>query len=368
MKMKQVKFSKTTKNEEESDTEVVSPETLARLYEEGAFLVVLDLPVGTEFGIDMNSWNTGSKFLGVKMVSPGLHFVYYSSVSSEGQLAPRTGFFHMFSSGEVLVRRWDPSTESLLEGENCDTSREALKQMDGGLAPYPFNSKEGGWTKWVSLSGRVTADSLARLQPTCGPEISSVTQMVGQTEEQGLPNMEARPEARINFTRISRQKYPDGASAQEITKHSLDSSYQLQCFLDQHEKVEEVLVEMQFSFLCFLVGQNYDSFEQWKLVVAMMCGCNTALLKYPQLFLQFMSDLHFQMAEVPDDFFVDIVSQNNFLVQSLTDLFENIKSNEEALGKLSERAISFENHLTKKFGWSFTEELDDDCAPVIVEI
>ena len=31
------------------------------------------------------------------------------------------------------------------------------------------------------------------------------------------------------------------------------------------------------------------------------------------------------MVEIPQDFFVDIVSQNNFLVRALTNLFENIK-------------------------------------------
>ena len=33
----------------------------------------------------------------------------------------------------------------------------------------------------------------------------------------------------------------------------------------------------------------------------------------------------FQMQEIPQDFFVDIISQNNFLVRSLTNLFENIR-------------------------------------------
>ena len=48
-----------------------------RLLIEGATFVFLDVPVGTEFGIDMKSWNTGDKFKGVKMIPPGLHYVYY---------------------------------------------------------------------------------------------------------------------------------------------------------------------------------------------------------------------------------------------------------------------------------------------------
>ena len=74
----------------------------------------------------------------------------------------------------------------------------------------------------------------------------------------------------------------------------------------------------------------------------------------------------FQMQEVPEDFFVDIVSCNNFLVTSLTDLFANIKEHEDALTQLKTRAISFENHLTKKFGWSFNADDDEEFAPTIV--
>ena len=48
-----------------------------RLFTEGAALVLLDVPGGTEFGIDYNSWSVGPKFKGVKMIPPGFHFVFY---------------------------------------------------------------------------------------------------------------------------------------------------------------------------------------------------------------------------------------------------------------------------------------------------
>lgn len=51
---------------------------LARsLFEEGAALVLLDVPARTEFGIDYNYWTVGPKFKGVKMIPPGFHFVFY---------------------------------------------------------------------------------------------------------------------------------------------------------------------------------------------------------------------------------------------------------------------------------------------------
>ena len=52
-------------------------EVARRLFQEGAALVLLDVPPKTEFGIDYNSWNVGKKFKGVKMIPPGFHFVFY---------------------------------------------------------------------------------------------------------------------------------------------------------------------------------------------------------------------------------------------------------------------------------------------------
>lgn len=57
-------------------------ETALQLFNNGGTLVFLDVPEGTEFGIDYNSWTVGSRFRGVKMIPPGIHFVYYRLVPS----------------------------------------------------------------------------------------------------------------------------------------------------------------------------------------------------------------------------------------------------------------------------------------------
>jgi A1 cistron-splicing factor AAR2 len=48
-----------------------------RLLVEGGTLIVLDVPIGTEFGIDIKSWNSGDNFKGIKMIPPGFHFIHY---------------------------------------------------------------------------------------------------------------------------------------------------------------------------------------------------------------------------------------------------------------------------------------------------
>ena len=55
----------------------MDPELAKKLFHEGATLFIIDVPQGTEFGIDYNSWTVGPNFKGVKMIPPGFHFVFY---------------------------------------------------------------------------------------------------------------------------------------------------------------------------------------------------------------------------------------------------------------------------------------------------
>lgn len=47
-----------------------------------ATILCLDVPEGTEFGIDKHCWRAGPKFKGVKLIPPGLHYVFYSYVTN----------------------------------------------------------------------------------------------------------------------------------------------------------------------------------------------------------------------------------------------------------------------------------------------
>ena len=185
----------------------------------------------------------------------------------------------------------------------------------------------------------------------------------------------------FRYTPLWKQAFPTGSTPGEISKYSMDSSHQLGQFIgslsllygDQvsssmsdHSHTEEVLAELQFSFLCFLVGRNYDSFERWKRLVIILCNCDEALAKHSQLFLNFISDLYFQMREVPNDFFVDIVTSNNFLVTSLSTFFSAIRTSLGASKQLKDKAAKFEANLTKKFNWDFSVDRED--SPVVVDL
>ena len=48
-----------------------------KLNEEGAIILVLNMQVGAEVGLDYNSWLAGKEFMGFKMISPGFHCLFY---------------------------------------------------------------------------------------------------------------------------------------------------------------------------------------------------------------------------------------------------------------------------------------------------
>ncbi|XP_037090588.1 protein AAR2 homolog [Pollicipes pollicipes] len=157
----------------------------------------------------------------------------------------------------------------------------------------------------------------------------------------------------------------EDASPEFKTKYSLDSSQKLESMLEVVPSPDHLLGELQVAFVAFLVGHVYDSFEHWKRLVHMFCTCDEALGKYPDLFLKLLSCLHYQIQEVPEDFFTDIMSRENFLVHTLHTLFSNLED-ENIPQTLKQRGVLFKTHLIKKFKWDFSEE-PEDFAPTIVE-
>lgn len=75
--------------------------------------------------------------------------------------------------------------------------------------------------------------------------------------------------------------------------------------------------ELQFAFVCFLLGNAYEGFEHWKNLLGLLCRAEESIQKRKELFLGLISVLYHQLGEIPPDFFVDIVSQNNFLTTTL---------------------------------------------------
>ena len=187
--------------------------------------------------------------------------------------------------------------------------------------------------------------------------------------EARLPNLLEVDDCKIRYSKVDRRSFEKGATPSSISMSCMDSSYHLEKLLNETYKNNHRLFlgELQLSFVSFLISQNYDSFEQWKKLTELLCSCDTALTKYSQLFLDFLQVFYYQLKEVPQDFFVDIVSSQNFLTVILHRFFQNVVSSSDAPESLKRRATKFQKHVTEHFKWDFDTEAIED-QPVVVEL
>ncbi|KAM4695077.1 protein AAR2 homolog [Discoglossus pictus] len=371
----------------------MDPELARELFFKGATLVILGVPEGTEFGIDSNSWQVGPRFRGVKMVPPGVHFMHYSVIrkgGNPGESGPRSGVFLHLEQSDIRLMRWDCQEEEIIQAskEDAERLRDELTSLDPFLGPYPYESLR----RWISLSSHIRKETVQKLQPVCGtifsfPEVLPVEQMTNtedrarhnlprydtecQSYKEGmarLPEMKQKEGTEIRFSKLPSKMYPENATPAQVTQHSMDLSYALGKLMDTYYPGQpiQLLGELQFSFVCFLLGNVYEGFEQWKNLLNLLCRAENFSLQHPKLYVEVISVLYHQLAQVPKDFFIDIVSQDNFLTSTLQVLFSFLCS-PLADPTLRKKAVRFRGHLTKTFQWDFEEE-PADCAPLLVQL
>ena len=243
-----------------------------------------------------------------------------------------------------------------------------LQPLNGRISSVTELSSESSTTQSRLAAALRKRETDAAAQKASQDGDHATTSGANSTDD-GLPALHASPEAVIRFTPIPRRKYPEGATPAQVTKYSMDHSYVLQSILNANYRGKplDFLGEIQLSFVCFLLGQVFDAFEQWKQLVNLLCCSDDAMADQnnKSLYLQFLSVLHFHLKEIPHDFFVDIVTQNNFLVATLGTFFSNLSSG-DASADLKKRGELFRENLEKRFHWNFGDANDDEQPVVVV--
>ncbi|KAI5698527.1 hypothetical protein M8J76_012408 [Diaphorina citri] len=379
----------------------MSPELAKKLFHEGAILLVLNIPSSTEFGIDMKSWTTGHKFKGIKMIPPGYHYVYYNAVNSHGDVAPRIGFFHKFQPQEVVVKIWNSDKEELEDKVVTDEELQRIKNdqqnLDSYLGAYPYDVLE----LWTKLTTHISDHVVSKLSPDSGI-IRSALEMVAESspasstdenqylkrklrrkwkwgrpqneeekEESLLPQMVPTPGTQINYSQ-PKEIYPPNSTPSEITQHFMDKTYAFEQIIQLYPTPQDVLGEFQFSFLCFILGLNYESFLQWKNLLELFCSCEVALEKYIDLYVDFIRCLQVHLCEcsdIEDNFLMCDNAEDNLIYKHVTYLFKTIYTSSVVNDDLVNSIAMLQDHLRRVFNWSFQyeQEEDDEDLPVIVD-
>lgn len=293
----------------------IDPTTAHALFNMGAKLIMLDAPANLDFGCDLNSWQIGPRFKGLKLIPPGIHFIFYS-INSSSCTTFRTGFFHEFKNAELVVKRWNADTEEFVDMDDKEqleriassitSFNSDMMEMDRFLGAFPLVASSqqpvDTYKKWQHMSSFISMKLIKRILPSMiissmrsssrysddwqaskRQDLEQVASLSG-TAAKKMPQNEIGEW--VNFTDVDMKlSFPAGASQSDITMYSLDKSYLLDITLAQnfHSPIE-IIGELNLCFTLFHLGQFYDGFAQWKTLLLLLCQSEVAIKKYPQVF------------------------------------------------------------------------------------
>lgn len=380
----------------------LTPENATKATTFGGTLLLLNVPPGTTVGVDHRAFVTGDKFLGVKMLTPGVHLVSTSPRDSYGGFAPVSGIFCWLEPGQVFIRKWDMSEEMLctMEGEEEARYKQGVLDFDfdAGLAPYDLK----GSKQWKILSTFISKEVLERILPVCG-QISIMNEGVDMGVTGATP-AERDLIAQINsssshecseeaseqvkeggicfYTSIPVEK---GLSGADLTAIHLDKSPLLENLLESKFSNDHngILGELQFAFLSFVLCQSLQGLRQWKSLLSLMLGCEYAFQNnHAEFFLAFTkvlkAQLHFCFLKTRSDqseeycslVWTESIVEESFLKECLLSflsrVFEAAELGTGVDAKLYEECQVISQLVNSKLGWQVEDGESGEYAPVVV--
>jgi A1 cistron-splicing factor AAR2 len=335
----------------------------------------------------------------LKFIPKGIHYVYYSLKNG-----PRIGFFYDFAIGKVMAWKWNEKDEEFIRETDADQlERYAFNigEFDPYLGYYPQGPTEetkgiDTKKKWIDASKCITVRLMNQILPSdpiissmiCSSRFSSewensklndlekVDAILGSSRHHPVQPLESVPDQHwINFTPIDlKASYLPGSTPEQVTKYSIDKSFLLESLLSPHYSHSfEILGELQLCFILVHLGQLYDGFEQWKIIVFLMCHCSEAMKKQPTLFENFISVLITQLNELDTDFFQDELSSSSFLEECFTSLIENSRELDDPLPSIIAKLNELIQFISAKFDWDVGHAVQDidanwgDEGPTILD-
>ncbi len=380
--------------EDENNQQTASPVNPADVTKANSCTIIItDPPTGVELGIDCMHYETGPNFRGFCQVPEGLHFIYHST-----GMGSRQGFFLDCRKGEIIILRWDKGNEEIsLEHDLPEGALQALHlaicngELDKQLGPYPYTQLH----LWNNVSGLMTARVLERadckpgtpLYPGDAEDLDKQRkERVNQTAV--VPHFDglARVARFVNIMGMDKLLKLSFETPSEKTSYCMEKSALLEKLIDEEYNGgwEDMLGEMQLSFLFFLLLYSYPALEHWKYLVHTISLSERYLLENPKFSCAFFRLFYEQLNFSPTDFFETELSKDNFLKPVLSNLliatdidYSHGGVDGEKNATMFEHRKRFVNFIRKKFslfdsdvsaefGGSVFDLMDEDY-PVIVD-
>lgn len=352
-------------------------------------LLLLDLPPKSFVGIDLASFTSTDRFQGIKLIPPGLHFVYFSA---QGDMSLRNGFwFRAANTGQasVIITRYDTTLEKLLEERDMDVDevmriRANLGQLySERLTVYrqpAKDGKEGNTTpaaeQWEALCEYVDEAVLLR----CFGEwwrcssISSSRMDRDQEEEKLMKLLVGGiAVADIEWAPVDlKRTWPEGAIGRERTVMAKDRSWALGDVVSKvggdGDGEKQILGELQVAFLMAITLGCYSAMEQWRRLLGLTLTCKSAVFGERKGFFEDLMEVLLAQLEYVDEVFLGQFvgggeGEDSWLAKllrgfgkGLTEIIDDDAEQGKGKGKerrseTLERYKEIESLVKKKFDW-----------------
>ena len=322
-------------------------------------LLLLNSPKKMQFGIDLSQWIIGEKFMGIKLIPIGIHYISFSL--SEENNAFKQGFFIEIEEGKNkcknIIREWSTKYETFIKindemNKNYSIGLDNL-DFDQFLGNYPYEQIQN----WKDLTNFLNKNIINKLQINI-----DMTMCPGIKEENKNKEKEIENENEINDTKINTQlmtyeniEFTEFYLNQPEYINSLDKSILLEKIISKLKTPSEFLGEFQYTFILFLIGEVYEALKQWKDIFILISSSENLLTKknYEKFFCDFTEIIYNQLRLFPDDLMHDVILENNFLKRYLTNFLLYEK---KEMKNFTKRQKLLKNFVEEKFGYKIKSE------------
>ena len=344
----------------------------------------------------------------------------------------------------VVLRRWDEGQECLVEVRSDDDEEEeydvhvSRARADPKLLNRMLRYKPEWRETWAEMSRHITRDTIERVSP-----LSKCISVLGEPDAVGgkpsegerrleeqlregrgrsvasSASMSAASAASTStsasssassskcfYLEIPRKLRAQGLRGRDLTAIHMDKTALLEDLVERKlgGRYEELLGELQFSFVSFLMCQSMAGFMQWKQILALVFSCEEApLVDRTDFYVELLRTLRSQLrvalgGEVMQDdggILRDILQEENFLFSkcnlgTFLEITREADSIDVALAREVDALVGVATRYnllvgggvgrggggggggrqgeSTTFGWEEEGEEDDEYMPVVVDL
>lgn len=352
-------------------------------------ILLPDLPPKTFIGIDLVTFTSTANFHGIRDLPAGWHFIY--SGTTEALSLRSGGWFYIDGDRdqEILVWQWDANTETL---EPLRAQQEVQHHKanlgsvwaSGGL--FRFRSRvtrghtrgdeeqdedeedeEEGREDWRGLTKWLSPTVLSRIIGTPAHDsdgrpswmVSSGSSALRDSDE--IPGTEADAEVEFSFLPIDlKRTWREGAIGRERTEAAQDRSWALGDVIEQAGGEENVLGELQFTFLMALTLLNFSCLQQWKRLLELVLTSRQAVVSREGLLCDVLRLLRLQLQRCEDLegglFALDAADEGGSFLRGWLVRFARAVDELDAPAAVRDELQRLGQLVEEEFGWDLRPE------------